>query len=238
MGEALKLGELVIDVVRKDIKNVHLSIHPPAGRVRIAAPRHLSADAVRAFAIGKIRWIRAQQVKIHGQERETPRDYVDRETHYVWGQRRLLRVIEVDQRPSVEVRPRQLLLQVRPDSSVARRAEVLEAWYREQLRMNVTSLLNRWSPRLAVRPAGVFLQRMKTRWGSCNPSRRTIRINTELAKKPLECLEYILVHELVHLLERAHNANFVHLMDQALPGWRARRELLNRLPVSHDDWDY
>lgn len=238
MGEALKLGELVIDVIRKDIKHVHLSIHPPAGRVRIAAPRRLSEDAIRAFAIGKIRWIRAQQAKLLEQERETPREYLNRESHYLWGQRRLLQVMEVDERPSVEVRPRKLLLKLRPGSAIERRAEVLEAWYREQLRRELTPLVKRWAKRLDVQPAGVFLQRMRSRWGSCCPARSTIRLNTELAKKPRECLEYILVHELVHLLEPTHNARFVNHLDQALPGWRERRELLNRLPVRHELWDY
>ncbi len=238
MGDALKLGELIIDVVRKDIKHVHLSIHPPAGRVRIAAPRRLSEDAIRAFAIGKIRWIRAQQAKLLEQERETPREYLNRESHYLWGQRRLLQVIEMDERPSVDVRPGKLLLKVRPGSPVERRAEVLEAWYREQLRQELPPLVKRWAKRLDVQPAGVFLQRMRTRWGSCSPARSTIRLNTELAKKPRECLEYILVHELVHLLEPTHSARFVSHLDQALPGWRERRELLNRLPVRHEHWDY
>jgi predicted metal-dependent hydrolase len=238
MGDALKLGELTIDVVRKDIKHVHLSIHPPAGRVRIAAPRRLSEDAIRAFAIGKIRWIRTQQAKLLEQARETPREYLNRETHYVWGQRRLLQVIEVDEPPSVEVRPGKLLLKMRRGSSVERRAAVLEAWYRDQLREALPPLMKRWAKRLDVQPAGVFLQRMRTRWGSCSPSRSTIRLNTELAKKPRECLEYILVHELLHFLEPTHNARFVNHMDRALPGWRERRELLNRLPVRHEHWEY
>lgn len=238
MGEALTLGELVIDVIRKDIKHVHLSIHPPAGRVRIAAPWRLSEDAIRAFAIGKIPWIRAQQAKLLDQERETPREYLNRETHYLWGQRRLLQVIEVDERPTIEVRPRKLVLKLRPGSSIERRAELLEAWYREQLRAELGPLVKRWAKRLGVQPAGVFLQRMRTRWGSCNPTRGTIRLNTELAKKPRECLEYILVHELVHLLEPTHNARFVGHMEQALPGWRERRELLNRLPIRHEHWNY
>lgn len=238
MGESLKLGELVIDVVRKDIKNVHLSIHPPAGRVRIAAPAHLSADAIRAFAIGKMGWIRKQQTKLREQERETPREYLSRETHFLWGRRCLLYVQEAEMVPCVEARPGKLMLRVRPGATAQRRAEVLEAWYREQLRLAISPLRRPWETRIGVQASSIFLQRMRTRWGSCSPARSTIRLNTELAKKPRECLEYILVHELIHLVEPTHNANFVRLIDQLLPGWKERRELLNRLPIRHDEWAY
>lgn len=235
---ALRLGDLAVELVHKDIKNVHLSVHPPAGRVRIAAPRHLSVDAIRAFAIGKLGWILRQQKKLQDQERETPREYLDRESHYVWGRRCLLALVTRDAPPSVEWRHHRLTLSVRPGTTVARRAAVLEAWYREQLRAAVPALLARWEPRVGVRVDTVFVQRMKTRWGSCNHDARTIRLNTDLARKPRECLEYILVHELVHLREPRHNARFVALLDRWLPGWSHRRELLNRLPVRHEDWTY
>jgi predicted metal-dependent hydrolase len=238
MGAALKLGDLAVEVVRKDIKNVHLSVHPPTGRVRITAPRHLSADAIRAFAIGKLGWIRRQQRKLQEQERETPREYLDRETHYVWGRRCLLSVTERDAPPSVEWRPHRLTLSVRPGTEALRRAEVLEAWYRDQLRAAAEPLVAQWQRRLGVRLERLFVRRMRTRWGSCNPRGRTIRLNTDLAKKPRECLEYILVHELAHLLVPTHNARFVAVMDRQLPGWAHRRELLNRLPVRHEDWRY
>jgi predicted metal-dependent hydrolase len=234
----LELGELRIEVVRKDIKNVHLSVHPPAGRVRIAVPRHLSEAAIRAFAIGKLRWIRRQQTKLLEQERETPREYINRESHYVWGRRCLLRVMERDEPPSVELRQQRLTLCVRPHTVPARRAEILAAWYRGRLRAEAEPLAAQWQRRIGVRMQSLFVQRMKTRWGSCNSDAGTIRLNTDLAKKPRECLEYILVHELVHLLEPTHNARFVGLMDGFLPGWVHRRELLNRLPVRHEDWAY
>jgi predicted metal-dependent hydrolase len=237
MGTTVQLGETRIEVVRKDIKNVHLSVHPPAGRVRIAAPRHLSDDAIRAFAIAKLAWIGKQKNKLKEQERETPREYLDRETHYVWGHRCLLRLVEREASPSVEWRPKRLTLTARPGTPTARRAEILEAWYRTQLRAQAAPLAVRWQKLLGVRVDSLFVRRMKTRWGSCNPLARTIRLNTDLAKKPRECLEYILVHELVHLLEPTHNARFVALMDRVLPGWVHRRELLNRLPVRHEDWN-
>jgi predicted metal-dependent hydrolase len=238
MGVAVQLGEIRIEVVRKDIKNVHLSVHPPAGRVRIAAPRHLSDDAIRAFAIGKLAWIRRQRAKLQEQERETPRDYLDRETHYVWGQRCLLRVVERNAPPAVEWRSQRLVLSARPGTAPARRADLLGAWYREQLRAEAEPLAAHWQQRLGVRMKALFVQRMRTRWGSCNPAARTIRLNTDLAKKPRECLEYILVHELAHLVEPTHNARFVAMMDRFLPGWGHRRELLNRLPLRHEDWTY
>jgi predicted metal-dependent hydrolase len=238
MAAALRLGDLAVEVVHKDIKNVHLSVHPPAGRVRIAAPRHLSVDAIRAFAIGKLGWIRRQQKKLQEQERETPREYLDRESHHVWGRRCLLAVVERDAPPSVEWGHHRLALFVRPGTDARSRAEVLERWYRDQLRAAALPLLARWQPRLGVQVERLFVQRMKTRWGSCNPSARTIRLNTDLAKKPRECLEYLVVHELVHLLEPTHNARFVALIDRFLPGWPHRRELLNRLPVRHEDWSY
>lgn len=238
MNAAVQLGDIRIEIVRKDIRNLHLSVHPPAGRVRIAAPRHLSDAAIRAFAIGKLGWIRQQQKKLRKQERESARDYIDRETHYVWGERCLLRVLEHDAPPVVQWRPRRLLLCIRPQTTAARRAQILDAWYREQLRSAAEPLAAQWQHTLGVRMNALFIQRMKTRWGSCNHTAATVRLNTELAKKPRECLEYILVHELLHLLEPRHNARFVALLDQFLPGWTHRRELLNRLPVRHEDWQY
>jgi predicted metal-dependent hydrolase len=238
MQAAVQLRGLRIEVVRKDIKNVHLSVLPPAGRVRIAAPRHLSDDAIRAFAIGKLGWIRRQQTKLQVQERETPREYLDRETHYVWGRRCLLGVVERDTPPSVEWRQHRLLLSVRPGATPERRAAIVEAWYRAELRAAAVPLVAKWQRRIGVRTAGLFVQRMKTRWGGCNPVAGTIRLNTDLAKKPRECLEYILVHELAHLLEPTHNARFVALMDRHLPMWRSVRQTLNRLPVRHEEWAY
>ena len=238
MASVLQIGDLAVEVVQKDIRNIHLSVRPPLGRVTVAAPRHLSLGAIRAFVIGKLAWIRQQQRKMESQERETPREYLNRETHYVWGRRCLLRVEERDAPPAVEWHLSRLLLAVRPATEQARRGEVLEAWYRHQLREAAVPLITAWERRLGVTVERVFVQRMKTRWGSCNPSRHTVRLNTDLAKKPQACLEYIVVHELVHLLEPTHNARFVSLMDQFLPGWQYRRDDLNRLPLRHADWNY
>jgi predicted metal-dependent hydrolase len=234
----VQLGELSIEVMRKDIKNVHLSVHPPTGRVRIAAPRHLSDDAIRVFVVAKLRWIRLQQEKLREQEREAPREFIDRESHYFWGQRYLLTVSERDQAPSIALRHRRMILTVRPGTGIARRARVLDAWYRNQVREAAEPLAAQWQQRLDVGLERLFVRRMRTRWGSCHPAARSIRLNTDLAKKPRECLEYILVHELIHLIEPTHSARFVALMDQFLPGWQHRRHLLNHLPVRHENWNY
>lgn len=238
MKEQVHLGDLSVDVVRKDIKNVHLSVHPPTGRVTLAAPSRMSPETLRVFAISKLPWIRQQQQKLREQERECPREYLDRESHYLWGKRYLLRLVEQDAAPEVRLQHSTLLLQLRPGSSEDKKREVLEEWYRKQLKAEVPPLLARWEPLLGVKPKRFHVQRMKTKWGSCTPAAGSIRLNTELAKKPRECLEYIVVHELVHLLEPTHNARFIALMDHFMPKWQSSRQLLNRLPVRHESWGY
>jgi predicted metal-dependent hydrolase len=238
MVSLVKLGDIEVDVVLKDIKNVHLSVYPPTGRVRISAPKRVSIDTIRVFAISKLDWIKRQQTKLREQERETPRDYVDRESHYVWGRRYLLKVTESDKPPSIEVKHSRMLLRVRPRTDEDKRRALVEEWYREQLKEAVPQLLARWQPVLSVRVERFFVQRMKTKWGSCNHKARTIRLNTELAKKPAECLEYIVLHELVHLLEPTHDARFVALMDRFMPNWQFHRQVLNRLPVRREKWSY
>ena len=238
MAAEIVLGEVRVDVVRKDIKNIHLGVYPPLGRVRISAPLRVSLDTIRVFAISKLGWIKQQQRKLRGQERETPREYLDRESHWVWGKRYLLKVIEVDAPPEVKLRHNKMLLQIRPSTSEGKRQAVLDQWYREQLRESALPLVAKWEPLLDVKVRGFFLQRMKTKWGSCNPVSASIRLNTDLARKPRECLEYIVVHEMVHLLEPTHNNRFVALMDRFMPKWQHCREVLNRLPVRHENWGY
>lgn len=238
MHTRIQLGNIAVDVVWKDIKNVHLSVHPPTGRVRIAAPARLSLDTLRVFAISKLPWIRRQQTKMQEQERETPREYLDRESHYVWGRRYLLAVSESDQAPAVELRHNRMVLRVRPGTDRGRRAALLEQWYREQVKSAAPALVAKWERLMGVTAKRVFVQRMKTKWGSCNHRAGTIRLNTDLAKKPKACLEYLIVHELAHLLEPTHNERFLALMDRFLPRWHSRRETLNRLPVRHECWGY
>jgi predicted metal-dependent hydrolase len=232
MSAQLQIGEVEVEVVHKAIKNLHLSVHPPTGRVRIAAPERMSLDSIRVFAISKLPWIRRQQDRLVRQEREPPREWIERESHFVWGRRCLLRIVEVDGAPSVELAHRRLILRVRPGTPAGRRQEIVDAWYREQVREALPALLATWESRLGVSTRRVFVQRMKTKWGSCNAKRRTIRLNTDLAKKPPECLEYVVVHELAHLLDPTHGESFRRRLDTALPDWEQRRGLLNELPLS------
>lgn len=238
MFTQVQLGDISVDVILKDIKNVHLSVHPPTGRVRISAPARMSIDTIRVFAISKLPWIRQQQRKLTEQERETQREYLDRESHYLWGKRYLLKVVEEDAAPSVEVKHNRLVLRVRPGSSEPKKRAIVEEWYREQLKKTVPPLIAKWEPRLGVKVGGVFVQRMKTKWGSCNTSRQTIRLNSDLTKKPRACLDYIVVHEMLHLLERRHNERFTVLMDKYLPQWKLRRDELNAAPLAHVTWSY
>lgn len=238
MAEFIALGELRAEVTRKAIKHVHLSVLPPHGKVRIAAPLGMSLETIRVFAISKMEWIRRQQGKLQAQDRETPREYLERESHYVWGKRYLLKLVECDAAPQVILKARHLQLQLRPGSDAEKRQEVLDAWYRQQLRDALPALLARWEPLMGVKAERVFIQRMKTKWGSCNPASAAIRLNTDLAKKPPACLEYILVHELTHLIEPSHNARFIAAMDMFMPKWRHYKDKLNRLPIRHEDWGY
>jgi predicted metal-dependent hydrolase len=234
----IQLGAITVEVTRKDIRNVHLSVYPPDGLVRIAAPLRMKLDTIRVYAISKLTWIKQQQRKMQAQERETPREYIERESHYLWGKRYLLKVIEHNAPPAVDRSHNKLVLKVRPNTPEPRRQEILDEWYRRQLREAIPALLEKWEPILGVKVNQVFIQRMKTKWGSCTHAAARIRLNTDLAKKPPECLEYLIVHELTHLIEPTHNTRFIALMDHYLPKWRYHRQTLNRLPVRHESWEY
>lgn len=238
MASELKLGRIAVDVVFKDIKNVHLSVYPPTGRVRISAPSRMSLDTLRVFAISKLGWIKQQQKRLREQERETPREYLDRESHYVWGKRYLLKVVETDAAPLVELKHSKMILRVRPGTNEEKKRAVVEGWYREKIKEAAPPLIAKWERLTGARVSRVFVQHMKTKWGGCNPAARSIRLNTELAKKPRECLEYLVVHEMAHLLEPTHNDRFIALMDRFVPNWHLRRNQLNQLPVRHDEWTY
>jgi predicted metal-dependent hydrolase len=238
MVARIDLGEIAVDVVFKDIKNVHLSVYPPNGRVRISAPARMNLDTIRVFAISKLGWIKRQQKKLQEQKRETPREHLDRESHYVWGKRYLLKIYESDEAPSIELKGSRMLLGARSGTDERRRRDLLEGWYREQIKEVAPDLIAKWEPRMGVKVARFFVQRMKTKWGSCNPGSCSIRLNTDLAKKPRECLEYIVVHEMAHLLVRKHDDRFGAVMDGCLPNWRVLRQMLNSTPLAHEDWAY
>lgn len=234
----IECGGIPVDVLRKDIKHVHLSVHPPTGRVRISAPARMDLATIRVFAAAKLGWIKRHQGVMREQERETPREYLERESHYVWGRRYLLNLKDAGRKSSVELSHNRLVLAVKAGSSQARRQAVLDAWYRQQVHEAVPALMARWESLLGVRAERYFVQHMKTRWGSCNHVARTIRLNTELAKKPPVCLEYLVAHEMIHLIEPTHGPRFVELMDRFMPKWRHYQDELNRLPVRHEDWAY
>jgi len=232
----IKLGDIAVDVVKKDIKNVHLSVHPPTGKVRISAPSRMSLDTIRVFAISKLGWIKQQQRKFREQDREASREYLDRESHYVWGKRYLLKVVEGP--PQVRLSHGKMVLCLRPEASTEQKRAVIARWYRQQVRVAASEQVAKWRSIIDVEVQRVSVRQMKTKWGSCNPHTQSICLNTDLAKKSPECLEYIVVHELVHMRERNHGDGFTALMDAYLPQWRQLRALLNAAPLSHQSWDY
>ena len=236
MAETIHLGDIAIAVTRKDIKYVHLSVHPPHGRVTLVAPKATRPEVARAYAVSRLSWIRKQQTKLRGQARETPRKYVERESHYLWGRRYLLTVREKDAKPSVTLSHRRITLTVRPGSSQAKRETVMHAWHKALLHATAPGLIRKWEAKLGVKVAGYFLQRMKTKWGSCNHRAETIRLNTELVKKPKDLIEYVVVHEMLHLIAPSHSEQFMTLMSKHYPSWRNARAELNDLPLGAELW--
>lgn len=232
----IQLGDIVLDIVKKDIKHLHLSVNPPTGRVRISAPLRMHTDSIRIFAISKLRWIRLQQRKLQAQLRETPREHLDRESHYLWGQRYLLKINETDAPPAVALHHNRIILRVRPGTSPHQLEIILATWYRLQLAAAAAPLIKKWESTMAVAVTHVSVRRMKTRWGSCTPRHKTIRLNTELAKKQPDSLEFVIVHEMAHILQRNHGPKFIALMDKFLPNWRIQRDLLNATALQHEDW--
>ncbi|MGH3622133.1 MAG: M48 family metallopeptidase [Sciscionella sp.] len=225
-----------IDIVYKDIKNLHIGVYPPLGRVRVAAPLHLDVDCVRLAVIQRLPWIKKQRQQLRSADRQTKRDMVTGESHHVWGIRHRLKVVERPGRAHVEVDGERLLLYVPVDTDEDARLAVLQRWQREQLRQRIPAFLAKWEPVIERTVPKWSIRRMKTKWGSCNRETGHIWFNLELAKKHPACLEYIVVHEMTHLLERNHGARFTKLMDKFLPEWRARRDHLNGAPLADEQW--
>ena len=236
MTETIQIGEIAITVRRKDVKHVHLSVHPPNGRVTLVTPKATRLEVARAYAASRLGWIRGQQAKLRKQARETPRQWVERESHYLWGRRYLLSLREEEAKPSVRLSHRRVTLTVRPGTSQAKRAVVMHEWHKSLLHEAVPELIRKWEPTLGVRVAGYFLPRMKTRWGGCNPRSRNIRLTTELVKKPKDLLEYVVVHEMLHLIEPTHSEQFVRLLSRHYPAWREARAELNERPLTAEVW--
>lgn len=237
----ISVDDITIDVVRKNIKNLHLAVYPPYGLVRIATPGHIDDEAVRLFAISKLSWIKKHRSKFKQQKRQSPREYVSGESHYYKGQRYLLNVIyqKAPLRNKVEIRNKKYLdLYVREGSDKKRRKRILTEWYRRQLKDELPGLIEKWESIIGVKVNSWGVKQMKTKWGTCNITAKRVWVNLELAKRPPQCLEYILVHELVHLLERTHGVRFIAYMDKFLSNWRLIQEELSSFPISHGDWDY
>jgi predicted metal-dependent hydrolase len=236
MANWIQLGDVRIAVTRKDVKNVHLSVHPPEGAVTLVIPRNTRPDVARAYAATRMPWIRDKQARLRGQARETPRNYVGRESHYLWGRRYLMTLVERDAKPFVTLDHRRITLTVRPGSSTTRKREVIHAWHKALLHAAVPLLIRKWERRLQVTVAAYHLQRMKTKWGSCNHRAGSIRLNTELVKKPRDLLEYVIAHEMAHLIEPTHGERFVALMNKYYLTWREARAELNELPLAAESW--
>jgi len=236
MNETIQLGEISILVTRKAIKNVHLSVHPPEGRVTLVAPSGTRLEVARAYAISKLSWIRDQQKKLEDQPRETPRQFIERESHYLWGRRRLMTVAYQETKPFVSLDHKRITLTVRPGSDAGKRSTVIHEWHKSLLHVVVPLLIKKWERKLKVNVAGYFLQRMKTKWGSCNHRAEHIRLNTELVKKPTDLLEYVIVHEMIHLIEPTHSDRFIAILEKHYPTWREARAELNELPLTAEVW--
>ena len=233
----INVNGLIVDVVRKNIKNLHLGVYPPAGRVRVAAPLRINDEAVRLFTISKLAWIKRQQAKFAGQERQSAREFISGESHYYQGKRYLLNVIYHDAKPAVNIRNNKIMdLFARTGSDTPERERILTTWYRHRLKEEIPPLIAKWEPIIGVKVVEWGVKQMKTRWGTCNIKAQRIWLNLELIKKPIHCLEYVIVHEMVHLLERQHNERFSAYMNRFMPLWQHYREELNRAPLGHEDW--
>jgi predicted metal-dependent hydrolase len=233
------VNDIVIDVIRKDIKNLHLAVYPPTGRVRIATPTKVDDEAVRLFAISKLSWIKRNQAKYVNQERQSERKYVSGESHYYHGQRYLLNVILQSGYPKVVIRNKKYIdLYIKENYSIEQRENVMTNWYRKNLKEQIPILIKKWQNIVGVEVSNWEVKKMKTKWGSCNREAKRIWLNLELAKKPERCLEYIIVHEMVHFLERNHTDHFVAYMDKFMPIWRNYKQELNQLILKHEEWEY
>lgn len=237
-NQHIKLGDISLDVVRKNIKNVHLSVYPPTGRVRIAAPLRMNLDTIRVFAISKLSWIKKHRNKFRNQKRETPREYLSRESHYFLGKRHLLRVIEHDAPPKVAIKHETMEMYIRPNTRLEKRREILEEWYRQQLKEIVPGMISQYEKLMKVSVSEFGIKKMKTKWGTCSIGAKRIWLNLELAKKQRHYIQYIIAHEMTHLLERRHNERFIANLDKFVPQWRSCKEELNHSVLGPANWNH
>ncbi len=233
----IKVGGIEAVVLYKPVKNLHLNVLPPAGKVRVTAPQNMNDDAIRIFLATRISWIKKMQANFKGQERQTPREYVGGETHYIFGNKYKLEIVEIEGTPSVSIKGKsKILLSIRPKTDILKREQIMQDWYRIELREVLNKSVAKWESKIGVKVNDWGIRRMKTRWGTCNHKQKTIWFNLELSKKPLSCTEYVIVHELLHLIEEKHSEKFVKLLAQYLPKWKSEKEELNSAILSYEEW--
>lgn len=228
--EILNIGSVEIEVTFKAIKNLHLSVHPPYGKVTIASPNFYDLEKVKIYAATKLPWIKKEQKKLKSQKREEPKLMITQESHQFLGNRYLLKVIEAN-RPKIILKHHSIDLYAIPNATVEQKQKTLYNWYKRELEAKVGNLISDYAKVMNIKDINFGIRKMKKKWGSCSIEKRMLWFNLELAKKPIDCIEYIVVHELVHLLERNHNKNFIILMDKFLPEWRVQKKILNELPI-------
>lgn len=237
--EVVRIGDIDVELNRRAIKNIHLSVLPPSGKVRLSIPNDTSEQKIRLAIVNKLAWIKKQQADFAGQERQSIREMVNGECHYLWGKKYRLKLVEAKGRYSVTAKGNgNLVLAVAENTSTDNKLKLLNRFYRDEIQRSLEKLLPQWENKLSVNAGSINIKKMKTKWGSCNIQAKRIWLNLELAKKPPECMEFILAHELIHLLERHHNDRFRSFMDKHMPNWRERRNLLNSLPLAYEDWSY
>lgn len=233
----LQVGGIEAVVLYKPVKNLHLNVLPPVGKVRVTAPQNMNDDAIRTFLATRISWIKKMQAKFRGQERQTPREYVSGETYYFFGKKYKLEVLEIETTPSVEIKGKtKILLAIRPKTNIVKREEIMQNWYRNELRKFLEKAIYKWENKIGVKTDSWGIRRMKTRWGTCNHKKKNIWLNLELVKKPESCIEYVILHELLHFIEEKHSEKFTALLNKYMPKWKSEKEELNRLILSHEEW--
>lgn len=239
MDTFITVNDIHVQIVRKDIKNLHLAVYPPDGHVRVAVPEHVTNDSIRLAVVSKLSWIKRQQKDFHEQPRQSERKYISGECHYFQGKRYRLELIETNEKPAIKLmKSGKIKMYVKPDTKSEAKEKLLNEWYRAQLKTLIPELLSVWQPIVGKTANAWGVKKMKTKWGSCNTEQGRVWLNLELAKKPIQCTEYILVHELVHLYERRHNERFRTLLSKYMPNWKSRQKLLNTSPLAHENWDY
>jgi hypothetical protein len=236
--QQIYIGNITVEIRKKNIKNLHLRVHPPEGSVRISAPSSMDLNTIRGFAVSKLGWIKKHQARLKKQVREVSKEFISKENHTYLGKRYLLNVIELNQAPKVILKHETMELYIRPNTGVEKRMAILDDWYRQRLNELIPGLISKHEAKMKVKVSEFGVKKMKTRWGSCNVKVKRIWLNLELAKRSIECIEYLVVHEMAHLLERKHNERFTAFMDTFLPGWRFVKAELNKRPLCHEAWNY